>query len=100
MKFLKALLSLKFLPQLASTGAVILIGLACFKFPFGAGLERLSFDLPYALRSNLAAPEVVLVYLDEESARALNQPVSEAWDRSLHTKLLNRLTRDGASLIY
>ena len=93
-------MSLKFLPQLASTGAVILIGLACFKFPFGAGLERLSFDLPYALRSNLAAPEVVLVYLDEESARALNQPVSEAWDRSLHTKLLNRLTRDGASLIY
>lgn len=100
MKLLKALPRLKFLPQFASTGAIVLIGLACFSFPFGAALQRLSFDLPFALRSNLAQSGVVLVYLDEESARALNQPVNEAWDRSLHTKLLNRLTRDGASMVY
>ena len=86
--------------KLGSTAAVAAVGVCCFLFRFGLPLQRLSFDVPFAVRTNLAAPAIVLVYLDEESTRQLQQSVSEAWDRGLHTKLLDRLTRDGAKLVY
>ena len=86
--------------KLSSTAAVIAIGLCFYAFRFGLPLERLSFDLPFALRTNVAAPEVVLVYLDEESARQLHQSFSQPWDRALHVKFLDRLIRDGAKLVY
>jgi adenylate cyclase len=86
--------------KVGGTIAVIAVGLCSDYFPFSAPLERLSFDLPFRFRKDLAAPEVVLVYLDEESARQLQQSFNRPWDRSLHTKLLERLTRDGARLIY
>jgi adenylate cyclase len=86
--------------KLGGTAVVIAVGLCFYAFRFGAPLQRLSFDLPFALRTNLAAREVVLVYLDEESARQLQQSFNRPWDRALHTKLLERLTRDGARLVY
>lgn len=86
--------------KMGGTVAVIAVGACCYLFRFGAPLERLSFDLPFAMRTNIAAPEAVLVYLDEESARQLQQSFNKPWDRSLHTKLLERLTRDGAKLVY
>jgi adenylate cyclase len=86
--------------KLGGTAAVIAVGFCFYAFRFGAPLQRLSFDLPFALRTNLAAPEAVLVYLDEESARQLHQSFNQPWDRALHTKLLERLTKDGAKLVY
>jgi adenylate cyclase len=86
--------------KLGSTAAVAAVGVSCFLFRFGAPLERLSYDLPFPLRNNLAAPEVVLVYIDEESGRQLHQTFRQPWDRALHTKLLERLTNDGAKLVY
>ena len=83
-----------------STAAVAALGVALLLLRFGAPLERLSFDLPFPLRTNLAAPEVVLVYIDEESGRQLQQTFRQPWDRALHTRLLDRLTRDGARLVY
>jgi adenylate cyclase len=68
------------------------LGWACFYFPFGNGLARLSYDLPFALRSNIATPEIRLVIIDEKSARALNQPVDGPWDRRLHAQLVKTLT--------
>jgi adenylate cyclase len=86
--------------KMGGTLAVVAVGVCCCLFRFGAPLERLIFDLPFAMRTNIGAPEAVLVYLDEESARQLNQTFNKPWDRSLHTKLLERLTRDGAKLVY
>ena len=86
--------------KLGSTAAVAALGLCFFLFRFGLPLERLSYDLPFPLRTNLSAPEIALVYIDEESGRQLHQSFSQRWDRSLHTQLLDRLTKDGAKLVY
>jgi adenylate cyclase len=86
--------------KVGGTAAVVAVGLCLYAFRFGAPLERLSFDLPFAVRTKIAAPEIVLVYLDEESARQLHQSFNQPWDRALHTKLLDRLTKDGAKLVY
>ncbi len=71
-------------------------------------LQRLSFDLPFIVRHSLpdavrsiAGPprptdEVVILYMDEESARPLGQPAGEQWSRAIHARLLNVLAQDSA----
>ena len=58
-----------------------------------------SFDLGYSHRPNLQNSEVVLVYLDEESHKTLDQPFNKPWDRALHAQLLDRLRAGGASAV-
>lgn len=43
--------------------------------------------------------EVVIIAIDEPSYLNLNVPMSDAWPRTLHTKLLNRLTQEGAKRV-
>ena len=74
-------------------------------------LQRFSFDLPFITRHSLpgwlrpvaGAPrptaEVVLLYMDEESAQRLAQPPGGPWSRAVHAKLLNWLTKDGARAV-
>jgi adenylate cyclase len=83
-------------------GALIAIGLglACLRYSFAEPLVRLSYDLPFVLRAPLDTHEVVLVYLDELSARQLNQPLDDAWNRALHGALLDRMTNDKARLVF
>ena len=86
------------------------VGFACLRYSFAeqAGrlttvtlpLMRTSYDLPFVWRTTLDTHEIVLVYLDEESAKQLNQPLDDIWNRSLHVSLLERLTRDGARLVF
>jgi adenylate cyclase len=78
----------------------MVIGLVLFLCKVGGELERLSYDLPFLFRSTLSTKEIALVYLDDESARMLHQSTTDPWDRSLHVKLLDRLTRDGAKAVY
>jgi adenylate cyclase len=75
-------------------------GLACLNYSFAEALTRTSYDLPFIWRANLDTHEIVLVYLDEASARQLNQPVDDKWNRTLHISLLERLKRDGARLLF
>ena len=75
------------------------LGFACFYFSFGKGVAELSYDLPFAWRSNRTTPEIVLVVIDEKSARALNQPVDAPWDRHLHAQLVNDLSQAGAQAV-
>jgi len=51
------------------------------------------------LRGEKPADEAVIVYLDEKSHQALNQPLNAPWDRTLHAKLIDRLTAAGAKAI-
>ena len=74
------------------------LGLACYLFSFAEPLQRLSYDLPFRVRGAIETPEAVLVYLDDQSTEQLQQ--SDIWDRGLHTKLLDRLTRDKARLVF
>src|SRR6266446_312131 len=78
---------------------VAVLGLAFFRYPFASGLARWSYDLPFALRSNIATPEICLVIMDEKSARALKQPVDARWDRRLHAELVRKLTAAGARAV-
>ena len=78
----------------------IAIGLACLRFSFAEPLARLSYNLPFLLRSNLDTDKIILVYLDEESAKQLRQPIDDVWNRALHSPLLDRLTQENARLVF
>ena len=74
-------------------------------------LQRLSYDVPFVVRSWLprawhrltgsprSTNDVVLLYMDEESAQRLGQPPGALWSRALHAKLLDGLTKDGARAV-
>ena len=85
-----------------ATGALIAIGLglACQRYSFAEPLLRLSYDLPFLWRAPLDTHEVVLIYIDEYSAKQLNQPLDDVWNRALHAPLLDRLTEDKARLVF
>ena len=63
-------------------------------------LGRASYDLPFLWRAPMDTHETTLVYLDDESARQLHQPLDDAWNRALHVQLLNRLAQDHARLVF
>ena len=85
-----------------AVGALIAtgLGLACLRYSFAEPLVRLSYDLPFLWRAPIDTHEIVLVYLDELSAKQLNQPLDDAWNRALHGALLDRLTDDKARLVF
>jgi len=66
---------------------------------FGLGLIYRSYDYPFGPRRSITVDEVVLIYMDDESHRELNQPFEAPWDRSLHARLLDRLTREGCRAV-
>ncbi|MEY2439732.1 MAG: adenylate cyclase, partial [Verrucomicrobiota bacterium] len=78
----------------------VTIGLACLRFSFAEPLSRYSYDLPFIVRSTLDTHEAVLIYLDDDSAKQLQQPLDNLWNRALHIPLLDRLTRDHARLVF
>ncbi len=83
----------------AGCAFAIASGFACLRYSFADALTRTSYDLPFIWRATLGTHEIVLVYLDEESAKQLHQPIDDIWNRNLHVPLLERLTRDGARLV-
>ena len=82
-------------------GAVLAVGvgLAFLLFKFGLGLVHLSYDLPFALKPIVQPQDVVMVYLDDDSHKELNQPYNAPWDRALHAQLIDRLTAEGARAV-
>jgi adenylate cyclase len=91
-----------FKSRLKIAGMILLlaVGPICWYYTFAGAVRRLSYDLPYPLRQRRSTPGVVIIYLDEDSAKALGQQVSGVWDRSLHTQLLNHLTDEGVKAVY
>ncbi len=75
------------------------IGGVLVYFSIGGTVSRLSYDIPYALRSQLPADDAVMVYIDESSHDQLKQSMSSVWDRELHAKLVDRLVKEGARAI-
>jgi PAS domain S-box-containing protein len=58
-----------------------------------------SHDLAHLNVPDLSDSGVVIIYIDEKSLKDLGQPENAPMDRSLHAKLLNRLTADGAKAV-
>ena len=75
------------------------LGFCLHYFPLGRGLSHTSYDLLLVARGERLANEAAIVYLDEKSHLALNQPLNAPWDRALHAKLIDRLTAAGAKAI-
>jgi adenylate cyclase len=73
-------------------------GMACAALGFllmtvvGDRLTHWSYDFPFAVRGTVRQTQAVMVYMDEESHKALDQPYDKPWDRSLHAQLLQKLT--------
>jgi adenylate cyclase len=78
----------------------VLLGVSFLTYSFAEPLVRLSYDVPFLWRAPLDTHDVILVYLDESSAKELNQPVDDVWNRQLHVQLLKRLTADQARLVF
>ncbi len=85
----------------ASVGALLAValGLALLQTDFGTQLIRLSYDIPFLLRPVVKPSEAVMVYMDDDSHRELNQPYDRAWDRGVHAQLVERLAADGAKAV-
>jgi adenylate cyclase len=83
----------------AGAAVAVGLGLVCFYYSFAEPLDRWSYDLPFPWRTTLDTHEIVIVYLDEYSAKQLGQPLDYVWDRQLHVRLLDRLTEDQARLV-
>lgn len=89
---------LTILTTLVGIGLIAGVGWACMLFQFAGAIKRLSYDLPLCFR-NAPTPEVCIVYMDESAARGLGQTFG-IWDRSVHAKLVRRLTHDGARAVF
>jgi adenylate cyclase len=74
-------------------------GLVLHELRLGLGLVRSSYDLLHVWRGDKPVTEAVVVCLDEASHRILGQPQNAPWDRSLHARLIDRLTQAGARAI-
>lgn len=64
----------------------------------GDVLVARSYDIPFSFRPMIGPEEVVMVYLDDDSNERLNQSYAN-WDRSLHARLLKRLTAEKAKAV-
>ncbi|MGC8743706.1 MAG: CHASE2 domain-containing protein [Verrucomicrobiia bacterium] len=65
----------------------------------GETLIHTSYDLLFQFKKPYRPYEVIMVYMDEESHRELNQPYDIGWDRAVHSRLLNKLTDDGVRAV-
>ncbi|HEY1173361.1 MAG TPA: CHASE2 domain-containing protein [Verrucomicrobiae bacterium] len=89
----------RWLPATVLGGITALLGLMFWWPPQNSAPVRWSYDWTTALLSHPAENGVVLVYMDEESHKALAQPPNAPWDRNLHARLIDRLNRAGAKSI-
>src|SRR5260221_12464398 len=78
---------------------VAAVGWSLRTYPFGWPLISTSYETLLVARGEIAAPEAVIVYMDEVSHEKLNQPFNAAWDRTLHSRLIDRLTPPAAPAI-
>jgi adenylate cyclase len=75
------------------------VGVVLHTFRFGQSLIYWSYDLPFAVRPQVRPDQAVMVYMDDESHDKLGQSRIEPWDRSLHARLVDRLTVAGARVV-
>jgi adenylate cyclase len=83
-------------------GGIVLcagLGIVLLTTSLGHDIQAGSYDLPFVWRGPLYPNEVEMVYLDDASYEQLHQKYTEPWNHAILTKLLKRLTADGASAV-
>lgn len=91
----------RWLSRMSLLGMAIAAGLGSvlLQFRVGSRLQSASYDWLFTLRPTVPMTNAFVVYLDEESHSELKQPLNAAWDRALHAKLIDRLSKAGARAI-
>lgn len=80
-------------------GAALTAGIGLLlTLPWGDGLARLSYDLPFLFQSG-GDSDLLLVYVNPETKRNLGQPDDLPLDRQYYAQLVERMTADGARLV-
>jgi PAS domain S-box-containing protein len=98
---------LKPLQRAGVISALLVFGMGFLLLAFDSrisrALTRASYDWSFGLtrfaQPDISQSKVVIVYIDEDSLKALNQPLNTPMDRKLHAKLLDRLTAEGAKAV-
>lgn len=85
---------------LVGMALLVAVGLACAAFRLGNPLARLSYDLTFRFARPFAPPEAVMVMIDDESRKELGVAPGQPMPRMLQARLLERLTRDGARIVF
>jgi CHASE2 domain-containing sensor protein len=75
------------------------LGLLFLWVPFLDSLTNLSFDLPFFFKTPSQVDGAIVVYMDGESLETLKQVWDDRWDRALHARLIDHLTRSGARAV-
>lgn len=75
-----------------------LTGLVLAMLPFGSVLVQFGYDLSFIFSPRPSVNQCLLVEMDEKSYRELNQQWGQKWNRSIHARLLDKLSRDQAKL--
>jgi adenylate cyclase len=75
-------------------------GVALVSLNLGAPLARLSYDFPFFFQPTISPSEVVVVYINNGTRTALGLESEQPVPRERHAELLERLTRDGARIVY
>jgi adenylate cyclase len=82
-----------------AAGLTVGLGLTYLITDLGGSLARSSYDALSRWHVPPKPTEAVLVALDDESHKVLQQPGNLPWDRALHARLIERLNAAGARLI-
>ncbi len=83
----------------ACAGVSAFAGVLLTLVPLGGAFWRTSYDLPVLNSSPAKITNVLLVYVDDESLRALNARPDGTLDRRWHAELLERLRADQAPVV-
>jgi adenylate cyclase len=81
-------------------GLVALATVILWSSAVGRWTEQVSYDVLAVLLREPAPRDTIIVYMDERSQKELNQKDDRPWDRNLHARLLDYLTKEGARLVY
>ena len=96
---LKANLLSHFRSGLMGGTLAVLLGLCFWLFPFGQGLDYLSYDLPSVFNTRFVSDEVLLLQMDDASSTQLKLSPGAISFRPLHARLLDRLKADGCKMV-
>jgi len=84
--------------KLTAAAGCAATGLLLAFFPLGNSLVFFGYDLLVVFNPQKRSENCLIVEMDEKAYRDLNQKWGEIWDRSLHARLVDKLSRDQAKL--
>ena len=74
-------------------------GLLLWVMPVGEKWGNASYDYLFRFGTHTVTNQIIVVLMDNDAYAELGQTRDQPWDRSLHSKLLNKLADDGCRMV-